>query len=226
MDILIRIACLCIGYVFGLFQTAYIYGKLNGFDLKNSGSGNYGTTNMMRTKGAKAGFLVLFGDAFKCVFAVLAVWLIFGKGQYADLFPLLKLYAAAGAILGHNFPFYMGFKGGKGIAATAGLFIVLGFEYAIPELILFALVFVTTHYVSLGSLLMYVLLIAETIVLGQMGYAGFVRYDLLSQKQLIELYVIMVLLAIMAFAKHHENIKRLMSGTERKTYIKKKGEES
>jgi len=74
---LVRLISLCIGYAFGLFQTAYIYGRLNGFDLKNSGSGNYGTTNMLRTKGAKAGGLVLLGDAFKCVFAVLVVYLIF-----------------------------------------------------------------------------------------------------------------------------------------------------
>lgn len=221
MIYLVRIISIVIGYIFGLFQTAYIYGRMNGFDLKNSGSGNYGTTNMLRTKGAKAGGLVLLGDAFKCVFAVLLVYFIFKNTQWADMFPLLRIYAAAGVVLGHNFPFYMGFKGGKGIAATAGLIISLGVPYMIPELILFALIFAITHYVSLGSLCIYVWLLAQMIVMGTMGL-----YGTLTQPQLIEMYIVTFLLTVMAFVRHRENIKRLIAGNERKTYIKKKGEES
>ncbi len=213
-----RIACLVIGYIFGLFQTAYIYGKLQGFDIKNSGSGNYGTTNMLRTKGIKAGVVVLLCDAFKCVFAVLAVWLIFGK-SCGDIFPLLKVYTAAGVILGHNYPFYLKFKGGKGIAATAGMIISMGPIFFFTELVMFFGTFFITHYVSLGSLLVYLLLIAETLIMGQMGMFN------MDAPHLYEMYVIIVLLAIMAFWKHRENIKRLLTGTERKTYLKKKSEE-
>ena len=207
-----RIICLLIGYVCGLFQTAYIYGKLHGIDIRNYGSGNAGTTNTLRVLGTKAGILVLFGDILKCILAVVAAELIFGSTHQGMIY-LLKIYAATGAILGHNFPFYLHFKGGKGIAATAGM--ILSFHpYFIPMgVVLFFGVFFTTHYVSLGSLVLYAGFFVEMIVLGQMGVFG------MSQSHLNELYVITALLTIMAYYKHRENIKRLLSGTERKTYL-------
>ena len=119
-----RLICIIIGYVFGLFQTSYIYGRLHGIDIRKCGSGNAGTTNMLRTLGTKAGAITLLGDAFKCVIAVLVVRMLFA-GKYPDMLPLLSIYTAAGVVLGHNFPFYMNFKGGKGIAATAGFLIEL-----------------------------------------------------------------------------------------------------
>ena len=214
-----RIICLVIGYVFGLFQTAYIYGKLHGIDIRNYGSGNAGTTNTMRVLGTKAGLLVLLGDIVKCILAVVVTGLIFGKTHPETIY-LLKLYAAAGAILGHNFPFYLNFKGGKGIAATAGL--ILSFHpYLIPMgIILFFGAFFTTHYVSLGSLLVYAGFFIEMVVLGQMGKFG------MSQELLIEMYVIAGGLTIMAYYKHKDNIKRLLSGTERKTYLSHKNKEN
>lgn len=213
-----RIICLLIGYVFGLFQTAYIYGKLHGIDIRNYGSGNAGTTNTLRVLGTKAGILVLFGDILKCILAVVVAELIFGS-THQDMVYLLKIYAAAGAILGHNFPFYLHFKGGKGIAATAGM--ILSFHpYFIPMgVVLFFGVFFTTHYVSLGSLVLYAGFFIEMIVLGQMGIFG------MSQQYLIELYIIAGLLTIMAYYKHRENIKRLLNGTERKTYLSRKNQE-
>lgn len=205
--------------MFGLFQTAYIYGKLHGIDIRNYGSGNAGTTNTMRVLGTKAGLLVLFGDIVKCILAVVAAGLIFGK-THPEMIYLLKLYAATGAILGHNFPFYLHFKGGKGIAATAGL--ILSFHpYLIPMgVILFFGAFFTTHYVSLGSLLVYAGFFIEMIVLGQMGFFG------MSQALLIEMYVIAGALTVMAYYKHKDNIKRLLSGTERKTYLSHKNKEN
>lgn len=213
-----RIICLVIGYVFGLFQTAYIYGKLHGIDIRNYGSGNAGTTNTMRVLGTKAGLLVLLGDIVKCILAVVVTGLIFGK-THPEMVYLLKLYAATGAILGHNFPFYLHFKGGKGIAATAGL--ILSFHpYLIPMgVILFFGAFFTTHYVSLGSLLVYAGFFIEMIVLGQMGFFG------MSQELLVEMYVISGGLTIMAYYKHKDNIKRLLGGTERKTYLSHKNKE-
>ena len=115
-----RLICLVIGYVCGLFQTAYIYGKSKGIDIREKGSGNAGTTNTLRVFGAKAGLIVLLGDVLKCAVACL-IARYFIVPMFPDEKYLLILYAAAGAILGHDFPFYMNFKGGKGIAATAGL---------------------------------------------------------------------------------------------------------
>lgn len=211
-----RIICLAMGYLFGLFQTAFIYGKAHGIDIREHGSGNSGTTNALRVLGKKAGLIVFLGDLLKCALAIGITKLVFGE-SYPDRVYLLCLYAAAGAILGHNFPFYMGFKGGKGIAATAGMFIALH-PYFIPTgVILFFGVFFLTHYVSLGSLLIYIAFVIEIIILGQMGV-----FAPASRGTLTEMYVIAFALALMAFWRHRENIKRLLRGEERKTYLTKK----
>ena len=206
---MVRVVCLLIGYVFGLFQTAYIYGRLHGIDIRNFGSGNAGTTNTLRVFGTKAGLLVLLGDIMKCILAVVITAVIFDS-SHPDMVYLLKMYTAAGAIIGHNFPFYLKFKGGKGIAATAGL--ILSFHpYLIPMgIVLFFGAFFITHYVSLGSLLVYAGFMIELVILGQMGIFG------MTQAVLTEMYVIAGLLTIMAYWKHRENIKRLLSGSERK----------
>ena len=117
---MVRLVCLLIGYIFGCFQTSYIYGKLHGIDIRQYGSGNAGTTNSLRVLGKKAGAIVLVCDILKTGLAMTMVRLLF-REHYGDILYLLAIYAAAGAILGHNFPFYLGFKGGKGIACTAGL---------------------------------------------------------------------------------------------------------
>ena len=211
-----RIICLVIGYAFGLFQTAFFYGKAHGIDIRQHGSGNSGTTNALRVLGTKAGLIVFAGDCLKCVLAVVVARLLFG-GSYGDGVYLLCLYAATGAILGHNFPFYMGFKGGKGIAATAGL--ILGFHpyFIIVGGLLFFVTFAITHYVSLGSLLLYAGFLIEMIVCGQLGVFG-----TMTQAQLYELYGVTAFLTIMAYWRHRENIVRLVRGEERKTYLFKK----
>ncbi len=214
-----RILCLAIGYAFGLFQTAYLYGKCKGIDIRQYGSGNAGTTNTLRVLGVKAGIIVLFGDIMKCILTIVIVGALFGE-SCADRIYLLKLYGATGAILGHNFPFYLGFKGGKGIAATAGL--VLAFHPAfIPMgVLVFFTVFFTTHYVSLGSLLVYAGFLIEIVALGQWGAFH------MAAPHLYEMYALAVFLTVMAYAKHRENIKRLLKGEERKTYLKKSGQKA
>ena len=113
----VRLICLGVGYCLGLFQTSYILGRLHGIDIRNYGSGNAGTTNMMRTMGTKAGLITFAGDCLKCILAVSLVRVLF-HAQYSSMMHLLVLYAAAGVILGHNFPFYLNFRGGKGIAVA------------------------------------------------------------------------------------------------------------
>ena len=210
-----RLICLAIGYCFGLLQTGYLYGRANGIDIRDYGSGNAGTTNALRTLGKKAGLITFLGDAFKCVFAVLLVWFIF-KDSKADIMPLLKLYTGAGVILGHNYPFYLKFRGGKGIAATAGM--LLSFDGIIVgcALVTFLAAFLLTNYVSLGSLLIYAGFMVEIVIMGQMGYFG------VSQPVLNEMYIIAAFLTILAFYKHKANIGRLIRGEESKTILFKK----
>jgi len=211
-----RLICLVIGYIFGLFQTAFIYGKAHGIDIRKYGSGNSGTTNALRVLGTKAGLIVLLGDCLKCILAVCLTRLLFGA-SHPDIIYLLCLYAAAGAILGHNFPFYMNFRGGKGIAATAGLILSFHPYFVVMGVLVFFGIFFTTHYVSLGSLLVYACFLVEMVICGQMGV-----FKGMTQANLYELYALTVLLTAMAYWKHRENIKRLIHGEERKTYLTRK----
>ena len=212
-----RLYCILIGYVFGLFQTAFIYGKMHGIDIRNYGSGNAGTTNTLRVLGTKAGLIVLLGDIMKTIFAVLLCGVLFGKAHPEELY-LLKLYAAMGAILGHNFPFYLKFKGGKGIAATAGLVLSFHPTFIPVGVVLFFGAFLLTHYVSLGSLLVYAGIMIQMVISGQMGLFH------TTQGILNEMYLITAFLTVMAYYKHRENIRQLLKGEERKTYLTKKNE--
>ena len=215
---MIRLLCLVVGYFFGAFQTAYFYGKMHGIDIRTKGSGNAGTTNTLRVLGTKAGMIVLVGDVIKTMLAIaFARLFIIPTLAPAGTEYLYVLYTAAGAILGHNFPFYMQFKGGKGIASTFGL--ILSFHpWFIPMgFIVFLGIFMTTHYVSLGSLLIYAGFVIQMIIMGQTGNLGEINQNVLN-----EMYLIAFLLMAMAYWKHRENIKRLLTGTERKTYLFKK----
>lgn len=205
-----RLLCVIIGYGFGLLQTGYFYGRLHHIDIRKQGSGNAGTTNALRTLGWKAGLVTFLGDCFKCVFAVIVVHLIFGKSQ-PDMVQALAMYAGMGAVLGHNYPFYLKFKGGKGIAATAGLLVsTTNLWMVLICLVAFVGIVAVTRYVSLGSLAVVIIYLAEVIIYGQMG--GFT----VAQGYLWEMYAIAGLLMLSAFYKHRANIKRLLSGTENK----------
>lgn len=214
-----RVVCLAIGYVFGLFQTAFIYGKIKGIDIRERGSGNLGTTNALRVLGKKAGAIVLFGDVIKTMLAIFVVRFLY-RDMGSEMLPLLSLYAATGAILGHNFPFYLGFKGGKGIAATAGLITAFDWRFFIICAIAFFTTFFLTHYVSLGSLLVYFFFVLSMVLFGQTGHLS-----VTEPAHLYEMYAVSLFLAVMAYSKHAENIKRLLNGTERKTYLTKKNRE-
>lgn len=216
-----RLICLAIGYVCGLFQTSYIIGRMHKTDIREHGSGNAGTTNALRTFGKKAGALTLLGDLLKCVIAIWIVKALF-KNQYGDILPLLSLYAGAGCILGHNFPFYLNFRGGKGVAASVGMILAFDWKlFLICAVVFFALFFVT-HYVSLCSLCAYASALIIVIAFGQMGYYG------MDHSHTVEMYIVMAVLTALAFYRHRTNITRLANGTESKIYLgaksgKKKG---
>lgn len=209
---MVRLACVLIGYVFGLFQTSYLYGRMKGIDIREHGSGNAGATNALRTLGKKAGAITFFGDCFKCVFAVVTVRLLFA--DYGDpgenMGVLLGMYASMGVILGHNFPFYLGFKGGKGIAATAGLYVSLDPVLMLIGAISFIAAVAVTKYVSVGSILVVIELLAGVLIYGFLGKWG------LTPPHLYEMYAITAFLTLLALYRHKKNIKGLLHGTERK----------
>lgn len=221
----IRIACLAIGYVFGLLQTSYILGRINGIDIRNYGSGNAGTTNTLRVLGRKAGLIVFLCDILKAFAAVLLVhYLIPGLfgDQYQEQLYLFKLYTGLGVILGHNYPFYLKFHGGKGIAAMGGT--ILGFHglFALTGFIIFFGTFFLSHYVSLASLALSAGFFVEMLVFG-IGKIG--AFASIPENVLLEMYIVTFIISAMAFLRHHENIRKLLKGEERKTYLGKKKRE-
>jgi glycerol-3-phosphate acyltransferase PlsY len=204
-----RLVCVIIGYVCGLFQTGYLYGKIKHVDIRQLGSGNAGTTNALRTLGLKAGLITFIGDCLKAVLAAFIARKLFGQ-TYADMMPLLVMYTGLGTVFGHNFPFYLGFKGGKGIAATAGMITAFNGPMAVLGFFTFIFTVAITRYVSLGSLLLMTGFLAEIIILGSKGAFH------LSQPHLYELYAVSICLTVLAFYRHRANIVRLFKGTERK----------
>ena len=208
--ILARVISLVIGYVFGLFQTGYFYGKSQGIDIHKEGSGNVGTTNSLRVLGIKAGLITFLGDLFKAILAVVLVWLLF-RGRYPEEIRVLGLYAGFGAVLGHNFPFYLGFRGGKGIACTSGMILAVVPQAAPVCLVLFLLAVAITRYVSLGSILVVSFYLIQVILFGQVGW-----FLHLSGAPLYEFYLVSACFTVMALWRHRENIVRLIHGTENK----------
>ena len=223
--VLIRLLCLAVGYAFGLFNTAIVIGKITGNDIRKQGSGNAGTTNMLRVMGPAYGLIVLLGDALKAVIPMLIMQALFGSplSRFASTLAwpfLVLLWTGLGAILGHDYPFYTGFKGGKGIATGLGVAFALDWLLGIVGVIAFLIPFVITHYVSLCSLtmtsVMYVLVIIAACV-----YA-FGALPLFSGGNVVEVALICALIIFLAFYRHRTNIAKLRRGEERKTYVFKK----
>ena len=216
-----RILCIIIGYVFGLFQTGYILGRLRGVDIRSRGSGNSGTTNALRVMGVRAGLEVFVGDVFKLFAAAFVTHMIFAPGKWHDPYSMiLILYTAIGTVLGHNYPFYLSFKGGKGIAVTAALVLLFGdVRIILPCLAAFIGAVLITGYVSLGSLLVVSLFVILWAALGMTGNLP------LSGAYFTESMVVILLWAALAFWRHRTNIVRLLSGTENKLSLHKRAKE-
>ncbi len=214
--ILARGICIVIGYCLGMFQTGYIYGKLHNVDIRQHGSGNAGATNTLRTLGLKAGLITFFGDLCKAMLSMLLAWLLF-RGTYPGGVMLLEMYAGFGAVLGHNFPAYLKFKGGKGIACTAGFILAFYPPMAVLCLLLFIVVVAVTRYVSLGSILVMICFFVQLVVFGELGYLE------IASVFKIEAYIVGALFAVMGIWRHKTNIKRLLTGTENKFSFSKSG---
>lgn len=216
--IVARLICLILGYVFGLFQTGYLYGKLVlGVDIRTQGSGNAGTTNVLRVLGKKAGLITYFGDALKAVVSSIVTILIFRN--FDVNITLMILYSGLGVVLGHNFPFYMKFKGGKGIAATSGVIVSLfDWKFVVLGLLIFFLAAFISKYVSVASLSMVTAFFIEFIVFTKLGWIEI--SDSPSEVQW-EGFVLVFIFMVLAYIQHRSNVLRLIKGQERKIGTKK-----
>lgn len=191
---------LIIGYFIGCFQTGIILGKLfKKGDIRQQGSGNAGTTNALRVLGLKFGIMTFLGDFLKAIVAVIVIRYLFE----GDLYPLIS---GLGVVLGHNFPVFLKFKGGKGIAATVGTFLAFDYRIALIAMLIMIIVVALTRYVSLGSLIM-----TTWIPIGLYIY----------YPQQIELMLFGIVFTVFAYIRHKANIQRLLTGNENKLGSKK-----
>ncbi|HAE80264.1 MAG: glycerol-3-phosphate 1-O-acyltransferase PlsY [Clostridium sp.] len=209
-----RVISLLIGYVFGLLQSGYLYGKfVKNTDIRQHGSGNAGSTNILRVFGVKSALIVFLGDFFKAVVAMFIARKLFGGTGNGDLY---AMYAGLGVTLGHDFPFYMNFKGGKGIASMAGILTAMDLRITAVCLLIFVAVVYLTRFVSLGSILVSIAFGVMNIYFCWKGY-----YNVLPGN-CPEVYAITLFLTGLAIQRHHANIGRLLSGTENKISFSKK----
>ena len=205
---MLRILLLIIGYFIGNIETGYIFGKIHKMDIRNYGSGNAGATNTLRVLGAKAGLVVFLGDFCKSLIPCLIVRFIFRDN--VSLSYIYMLYIGLGVVLGHNFPFYLGFKGGKGVASTAGIIMALDIRIAVVCLIVFIITVAITRYVSLGSIFVMIILIGMSHFFVKFSY-GF--GDGASP---MEFRLLTAAVGLLSIFMHRANIKRLLGGTENK----------
>lgn len=192
-------------YLMGSVSTGVLLSRmLTHDDIRKEGSGNAGTTNMLRVHGRGMAALTLAGDMLKGILAVLLGYALIGGARGGML-------AALGAVLGHNFPCFFGFKGGKGIATSFGCLLMIFPVQAIFAFAVFLLVFFVTHYVSAGSVCAAVALPLAIVLT--------VPFDPV-------IWVAAIFLGLLAIARHKKNIVRLLHGEESKidfSVFKKKG---
>ncbi len=204
-----RIGALLIGYLLGGVQSAILVGRLKGIDIREQGSGNAGTTNTIRVMGKKFGAVVLVIDILKAVLAIWIAKLIFGQ-SHEEAKILIELYSGIGAILGHSYPLFFGFKGGKGIATTAGTLIGIDIRLFLIAALLFLICFGITRIVSMSSLLM----TASVPIIIIIAYSGTGSIG-------IEAMILALMITVFTFYRHRANIQRLIDGTEAKLTSKK-----
>lgn len=208
MLFVVLFGCLVVGYLLGSINTSVLVGKCIGVDIRKVGSGNAGATNTLRTFGKKAAAIVLLGDVAKTVIAILlamlAARLFFSMDRNISLY--CRYLAGLGAVLGHNFPLYFGFRGGKGILASISCITMLDWRIGLILIAICILIMAVTRYVSLGS------------ISGAILYPLFViAFNMNNKESYVPYYIALsVVISLLALYQHRSNLGRLMKGTESK----------
>ena len=194
MNYLLAAGGFLLGYVFGSIPCGlWLVKAFHGIDIRNYGSGNIGTTNVFRTVGPKTAAAVLAGDMLK---GIVALYII--SKCTAD--PVIVAVTALGALLGHNYSLFLGFKGGKGVATGLGLFLYMLPWGAATGLVVWIIIVLITRYVSLGSVI-------AAIVAASAGW--YLKYP-------APFAVFGTLACLFVIIRHKDNIRRLLDGTESK----------
>jgi len=204
---MIEFAAVVIGsYLIGSIPSGLIIGKLRRVDIREYGSGNIGTTNVLRTLGARYGALVLIADVFKGVIAVLLARYIIGS-------PMSEMAAGFAAVAGHDWSLFLKFKGGRGVATSLGGILPMAMWAplaAVAGVVIFIALIALTRYVSLASIM--------GSLSAVVAMAVFMGIDRVPWEYLVYIVVVVALIIF----QHRDNISRLLSGTESK--LGQKGE--
>jgi glycerol-3-phosphate acyltransferase PlsY len=191
--ILALIIVIAAAYLIGSIPTGLLLGKAYGIDIRKEGSGNIGATNLYRTVGRKVGIITLIGDCLKGLLPVVLV-------KLSSLPPEFAAWVGLAAFCGHVFSVFLKFKGGKGVATALGVFLALAPLAVTIALVLFACLMFIWRYVSLGSISAAAAMPLAVFFLGGSRTVT----------------VVTLVIAVIVIIRHHENIKRLISGTESK----------
>ena len=196
MNIIPGISSLLIGYLFGCFQTSYFISKLvSKKDIREMGSGNAGASNVTSELGWKYGILTGFSDVLKAFIPIQLVLYIFsGTLQQNEIMAL----AGTGAVLGHIYPFFLNFRGGKGVACYIGMLLAINLPLGVAVIIGLILITIITDYVSVGSISLYIIIPILASISG-------------ANPMVIQCAVVLL---IVGMIKHWVNIQRIMNGTE------------
>lgn len=187
--------------------------KIAGFDVREKGSGNAGSTNVLRTVGKKAAALTLVCDILKGVVAVLISLLIGVIAKNSSKAILVEI-AALFVVIGHTYPIFFGFKGGKGVATSLGIILIINWKIGLICLIFALSLMAITRIVSLGSISAAILFAILVVFLRDSSYI--VEYD-------VSFILFGLLLAGLVIFNHRSNVKRIFAGTENRLSFKKSG---
>jgi glycerol-3-phosphate acyltransferase PlsY len=207
--ILICILAVSGAYLLGSIPFGFLAAKAKGVDIRAAGSGNIGATNALRVLGKPAGIFVLLMDVLKGFAAVWLVTLLAEKFNIRTETETLRILAGIGAVLGHNYTCWLRFKGGKGIATTAGVYLALAPWALLVALVVFILAILITRYVSVGSMLAALALVVTVWVMTPAN---------------LLLGLVTTALGALAIYKHQSNLQRLRAGTENRLGKKKEAQ--
>ena len=204
-----------IAYLIGSINFSVIISKkMAGFDVREKGSGNAGSTNMLRSVGKKAAAITLICDVLKGVVAII-IAIILGNIFNDSNKELLLQIAGIAVVLGHTFPIFFGFKGGKGVATSLGILLMSNWQIGLICLVFALVLMVLTRMVSLGSCTAAILFPVLTLFINE-------HYTVLTEGKSGNVYfVYSVIMAIIVLYNHRSNIKRILNGTENKISFKK-----
>ena len=203
MIVLKFVGVIILGYLIGAIPFGVIIGRLTrGIDVRDYGSGSMGMTNVLRTVGAKAGVFVFLADMAKGAVAVALAWLIFDSAS--DMLAWGQVAGGAAAVIGHSWPIYVGFKGGRGVTTGFGALLVMSWPVGLICFAIFLAVVTLSRYVSLGSMLAGLSMLVVMIL-----------FYFFSQADFAYIVYGLVIVPIVIY-RHRGNIRRLLSGVEPK----------